>query len=192
MESFELIAFEKEVAEAVEDGFVKGPVHLSGGNDLQLISVFRNISRDDWVFSTWRNHFHALLHGIPREKVMAEILAGRGMNMTFPGYHFYSSAIVGGTLPIAVGVAYALKMKNCHRKVWCFVGDMAASTGIYHEASEYAAGHDLPITFVIEDNGVSTNAPTEECWGRGRVYKSMRYHYQRVYPHYGVGKVGQF
>lgn len=192
MESAELIAFEKEVADAFESGKVGGPIHLSGGNEDQLISIFRHIGRDDWIFSTWRNHYHALLHGIPREKVMAEILAGRGMNLTFPDHRFYASAIVGGILPIAVGVAYALKLKNCQRKVWCFVGDMAARTGAFHEASEYAAGHDLPITFVIEDNGVSTNTPTEECWGRGKVGRMIRYSYKRVYPHYGIGKVGQF
>lgn len=192
MESADLIAFEQEVAEAFEYGKVAGPIHLSGGNEEQLISVFRLIGRDDWVFSTWRNHYHALLHGVPRERVMAEILSGHGMNLTFPEHRFYASAIVGGILPIAVGVAYALKLKNCQRKVWCFVGDMAARTGAFHEASEYAAGHDLPVTFVVEDNGVSTNAPTEECWGHGRVRRQIHYTYKRTYPHSGIGKWVQF
>jgi TPP-dependent pyruvate/acetoin dehydrogenase alpha subunit len=147
----------------------------------------------DWVFSTWRNHYHALLHKIPAEKVMAEIRAGRSMNLTFPEHRFYSSAIVGGILPIAVGVAAALKRNGCLRKVWCFVGDMAATTGAFHEASDYAAGHDLPVHWVIEDNGVSTNTPTEECWGnRGGRYKAQRYQYTRTYPHVGIGKWVQF
>jgi len=192
VDATDLIAFEKSVAESFEAGEIHGPIHLSGGNEEQLISVFKNIGRDDWCFSTWRNHYHALLHGIPQDKVMAEILAGRSMNLCFPEHRFYSSAIVGGILPIAVGVAAGLKRKGCQRKVWCFVGDMAASIGAFHEASEYAAGQDLPITFVIEDNGVSTNAPTRECWGGGRIYKSIRYHYKRMYPHSGIGKWVQF
>lgn len=183
-----LIAFEKRVAEEFEKGNVKGPIHLSGGNEDQLIEVFKNISSDDWVFSTWRNHYHALLHGIQEERVFSEIVAGRSMNLTFPEHKFYASAIVGGILPIAVGVAAALKRKGCARKVWCFVGDMAATTGVFHEASQYASGHDLPLHFVIEDNGVSTNTPTEECWGRGRAWRARHYRYERVHPHVGTGK----
>lgn len=183
-----LIAFEKKVAEEFEKGTIKGPIHLSGGNEDQLIQIFKRVSPEDWVFSTWRNHYHALLHGIPEERVWSEILAGRSMNLCFPEHRFYTSAIVGGILPIAVGVAYALKLKECKRKVWCFVGDMAASIGAFHEANQYAARQDLPITFVVEDNGVSTNTPTEECWGHYWVGKKLWYPYQRQHPHVGTGK----
>lgn len=187
-----LIAFENRVAEAFKRGEIKSPVHLSGGNEDQLIAVFKKISPDDWVFSTWRNHYHALLHGIPEWVLWENIIDGESMNLTVPGHRFYASSIVGGILPIATGVAYALKKKNCHRKVWCFVGDMAATTGAFHEARTYASKQDLPITFVVEDNGVSTNTPTEECWGRYWVGKVLRYDYQRVHPHYGVGNQGNF
>jgi TPP-dependent pyruvate/acetoin dehydrogenase alpha subunit len=192
MSPADLIAFEKTVAEEFEAGKIKGPVHLSGGNEDQLIGVFKNVACGDWVFSTWRNHYHALLHKIPAEKVMAEIRAGRSMNLTFPEHRFYSSAIVGGILPIATGVAAALKRNGCGRKVWCFIGDMASTTGAYHEAYEYASNQDLPITFVVEDNGLSTNAPTAECWGEAMVYKQMYYRYDRIYPHVGIGKWVQF
>ena len=187
-----LKAFEARVAAEFEAGRIKGPVHLSGGNELQLIQIFKKVSEDDYVFSSWRNHYHALLHGVPEEKVFAEIAAGRSMNLTFKEHRFYSSAIVGGILPIAVGVAYALKRKGCHRKVWCFVGDMAATTGIFHEAYTYSAKQDLPIKFVVEDNGFSTNTPTEETWGNGWVGKKLYYHYERSYPHVGTGKWVQF
>ena len=187
-----LIAFENRVAEAFDRGEIKGPVHLSGGNEDQLIEVFKDVSSDDWVFSTWRNHYHALLHGIQEERVFSEICAGRSMNLTFPEHKFYASAIVGGILPIAVGVAAALKRKGCLRKVWCFVGDMAATTGAFHEASQYATRQGLPIRFVIEDNGVSTNTPTKECWGDLFSFNTTRYIYKRVYPHYGTRKIGSF
>jgi TPP-dependent pyruvate/acetoin dehydrogenase alpha subunit len=183
-----LIAFEAEVAREFEEGKIKGPIHLSGGNEDQLIAVFKHVKPEDWVFSTWRNHYHALLHGIHPERVMEEIRDGRSMNLTFPEHRFYSSAIVGGILPIATGVASALKMKGCGRKVWCFVGDMAATTGAFHEANTYASKQDLPITFVIEDNGLSTNTPTDEVWGLGWVGKVRHYPYKRVHPHVGTGK----
>lgn len=184
----ELVAFEKSVAEEFEMGLIKGPVHLSGGNEEKLIDIFKNISREDWCFSTWRNHYHAILHGVPSQKVMEEIRAGRSMNLTFPEHRFYSSAIVGGILPIATGVAAALKRDGSTRKVWCFVGDMAATTGAFHEASTYACRQDLPITFVVEDNGFSTNTPTNEVWGNGWISKVRRYQYKRVFPHVGIGK----
>jgi pyruvate dehydrogenase E1 component alpha subunit len=184
-----LIAFEKRVAEAFERGEIKGPIHLSGGNEDQLIEVFKDVSSDDWVFSTWRNHYHALLHGIQEERVFREIAAGRSMNLTFPEHKFYASAIVGGILPIACGVAAALQRKRCKRKVWCFIGDMAATTGICAEVTRYAQGQALPLHIVIEDNGVSTNTPTHLVWGASdKELYYERYHYERVHPHVGTGK----
>jgi pyruvate dehydrogenase E1 component alpha subunit len=188
MSPADLIAFEKQVAEEFEQGGIKGPVHLSGGNEEELIRVFKEISCGDWVFSTWRNHYHALLHGIPADKVLAEIRAGRSMNLTLPEHRFYSSAIVGGIVSIATGVSAALKRNGCGRKVWCFVGDMAATTGAFHEASQYATRQGLPIRFVIEDIGVSTNTPTNECWGGLFTLNTTRYQSKRTHPHVGTGK----
>lgn len=185
----ELIAFETEVEAQFIAGNIKGPIHLSGGNEDQLIEIFKDIKRDDWVFSTWRNHFHALLHGVPKEELMAEIMAGRNMNFSSKKHNFFTSAIVGGILPIATGVAYALKKQGKPNKVWCFVGDMAAMSGIFHEARQYSEGHDLPITFVIEENGWSANTPTERVWQSNfHFYKSKQiaYNYERAYPHAGA------
>ena len=180
--------FEIEVAEAFKAKRIKGPIHLSGGNEYPLIPIFKSISREDWVFSTYRNHYHALLHGIPRDWLMAEIKAGRSMNISSPEHRFVTSAIVGGCLPIAVGVAAALKRQGSPRKVWCFVGDMAATTGAFHEAYQYAMGQDLPITFIIEDNGMSCDSPTAECWGKEQPKEKKHYYrYDRTYPHSGVG-----
>ena len=188
MKKSELIAFEREVADAFEAKKIFGPIHLSGGNEDQLIEIFNNVEPTDWVCSSWRNHYHALLHGIPPEKVMAQIMAGRSMNLAFPEYRFFTSAIVGGILPIACGLAYA------GNRVWCFIGDMTASIGAFHDAQEYAFCNALPITFVVEDNGVSTNTPTYEAWGRknGRMDDLLRYDYTRTYPHVGSGVYVQF
>ena len=184
-----LVAFEAEVAAAFEARKIHAPIHLSGGNEEQLIQIFKEIRPEDWVFSTWRSHYHALLHGVPPAEVMNQILAGRSMNLCFPAHRFYTSAIVGGTCPIAVGVAAALARARSTARVWVFVGDMTAEGGAFHEAASYVKGHGLPLTFVIESNGMSTNTPTWEAWGEGSLRLVLKsYLYTRTYPHTGVGK----
>lgn len=190
MTAEELIAFEADIAACFERGEIRGPVHLSGGNEEQLIEIFRDVKRTDWVFSTWRSHYHALLHGVPPEKLKAHILNGPSMNINFPEHRFLTSAIVGGILPIACGVAAGIKRAGGSEKVWCFVGDMAASIGVYHEASQYADRQGLPIRFVVEDNGMSTNTPTAATWGSEFFHiRQQRYYcYNRTQPHVGIGK----
>lgn len=182
-----LIAFEKRVAEAFEAKLIKGPVHLSGGNEDELIGIFRDIHPEDWICTFYRNHYHALLHGIPEEKLFQAICDGHSMTLQFPEHRFFSTAIVGGQLPIAVGIAAAIKRKNCHRRVWCFLGDMASSIGIFRESQNYAH-QDLPITFVVEDNGWSCDSPTSETWGPGGGRAQTKtYRYERRHPHVGTG-----
>lgn len=188
MNARDLIAFEAEVAEAFNDKRILAPVHLSGGNEDFLIEIFKDVHPGDWVFSTYRNHYHALLHGIPREQVMAQIINGHSMNLCFPEHLFYTSAIVGGILSIAVGAALAERRSGGTRKVWCFVGDMAASTGQFHEAVKYSEGFDLSIRFVVEDNSLSCDSPTDLCWGNTVEARARRYTYKRVWPHTNTGK----
>ena len=69
MNKKDLIDFEKRVQDVYESGKIKAPVHLSGNNEDQLIKIFKKIHKDDWVFSSWRNHYHALLHGFNPEKL---------------------------------------------------------------------------------------------------------------------------
>lgn len=181
-----LRAFEQSIFDAAVRGEIVAALHLSRGNESQLLDIFQHIRPRDWVFSTWRNHYHALLHGLPEEYVRAEIFAGRSISLNSAKHRFFTSSIVGGCLPIAVGVAMAIKRSGGKRRVWCFVGDMAASCGMFHDCTQFAAGHQLPITFVVEDNSYSTNTPTDETWGaRGRPDIRL-YHYQREFPHSGV------
>ena len=90
-----LINFEKEVKETYEKGKIKAPIHLSGNNEIQLINIFKKIKKNDWVVSNWRNHYHALLHGFPRNKLMKMIMAGKSMSINSRKYKFFSSSIVG-------------------------------------------------------------------------------------------------
>ena len=186
-----LIQFERKMADHWEAGKVRGPIHLSGGNEDELIEIFKYIKKSDWVFSTWRSHYHALLKGVPSEWLEEEILAGRSITIVNQEEKFYSSAIVGAIIPIATGVAMANKRDGKDDKVWCFIGDMAFETGGFYEMHKYAQRYDLPIRFVVEDNGVSTNTPTEETWNgikREVPNDVIWYDYKKEWPHYGTGK----
>jgi len=184
-----LRAFEDEIRQTYEAGKIRSPVHLSGGNEKQLIEIFKNVRPEDWVYSTHRSHYHALLKGVPPEYVKKEILENRSIHLNHAASNFYTSAIVGGCLPIALGTAFGIKLKGLDSHVWTFVGDMASEMGCFHEATKYAQRNELPITFVVEDNGLSVNTPTQECWGNGEGKSGIiRYNYERVYPHHGSGK----
>ena len=119
-----MINFELRVKEEYEKATISGPVHMSKGNEKQLIEIFKYIHPDDWVFSSWRNHYHSLLHGVPEEHLYELITAGKSMSVYSKEPKFYSSSIVGGIIPIALGVAKSIKMKGEKNKVWCWVGDM--------------------------------------------------------------------
>ncbi len=133
----DLINFEDDIKKVYESGKIKAPIHLSGNNEDQLIKIFKKIKKNDWVFSTWRNHYHALLKGIPKEWIKKEIIQGRSMGINNIKYKFYSSAIVGGILPIALGVAKSIQLKKQKNRVWVFIGDMTFETGVFHECYKY-------------------------------------------------------
>ena len=185
-----LIGFEQKIVDYYESGKIRGPVHLSNGNEEQLIEIGKRISHNDWVFSTWRSHYHALIKGIPSEWLEKEILAGRSITICDISQKFYSSAIVGGTLSIALGVAMGIKRDGGNEKVWVFLGDMNFESGIFYEIHKYARNFDLPIYFIVEDNGISTYTPTESTWNKKRDIPDdvIYYTYKSKFPHYGTGK----
>jgi pyruvate dehydrogenase E1 component alpha subunit len=185
-----LIAFEQQIVDIWEAGKITGPVHLSNGNESQLIEIFKRIRESDWVFSTWRSHYHWVLKGLSADYGTKLIKQGKSITLCDTDGKFYSSAIVGGTLPIALGVASALKKDGSDEKVWVFVGDMSFESGIFYEVHKYARNFDLPLYFVVEDNGVSTYTPTEATWNTKRDIPSdvIHYNYESKFPHYGTGK----
>ena len=196
----ELISFETEVKERYENGEIPAPVHLSKGNEDELIEVFQYVHEDDCVYSAWRNHYHALLHGFDRQQLMDDIVEGKSMATSSNVHKFYSSAIVGGIIPIALGTAKALKMKqddalnkkyykDNRRRVWCFIGDMTFETGVFHESYKYAKNFNLPLQLVVEDNNLSVHTPTDVAWNvRQDVPNDIIYYrYENIYPHHGTG-----
>ena len=209
LQAKDLKEFEAEIAELYEEGKIKAPVHLRDGNEEQLVDLFSEleIGEDDYVYSTWASHLHALLKGVPQDRMRQDILEGRSITLHYPDYNFFSSAIVGGISPIAVGTALALKKQGKATGVYCFLGDMAFRTGITHESIMYAIGNNLPITFIVEDNGKSVGTPTEASWGSiptRTIYETYRdlsmgstvglryYQYEMTYPHSGTGVFVEF
>ncbi len=153
--------------------------------------IFQGIKNSDWVFGSYRNHLQALLHNVPAKWLRKNILNGRSMEVIHPDYRIFTSGIVGGQLPIAVGYAMSLKKKNSLDHVWAFCGDMAAETGIFEESTKYAKNFNLPITFIIEYNGLSVDTPTAQVWnGISPLRRSntVRYFYKNQVPHQGVSR----
>ena len=189
MKKEDLLKFEEKIKKIYELGKIKAPIHLSGNNETVLIKIFKKIKKNDWVLSTWRNHYHALLKGIPEKWLEKEIVGGRSMGINNLKCKFYSSAIVGGIIPIALGIAKALKLKKSKNKVWAFIGDMTFETGGFHECYKYAKNYRLPLKFVVEDNNLSTNTPTDKAWlKKSDIPRDVIYYkYKRKYPHHGTG-----
>lgn len=189
MNKEDLISFEADIAAEFNAGKIKAPIHLSGGNEEILISIFQDFRPGDYCFSTWRNHPHALLAGIPPEEVKRQIMAGRSMTVCSPVHRFFSSAIVAGCLPIALGVAWQIKRRGGDETVFCFIGDMTACTGMAHECFNYAKAHALPLRIIIEDNGKSVCTDTASVWGNKRpMIDAEGYEWQLPWPHSGSGK----
>jgi|TARA_Y100000310_G_scaffold258982_1_gene267534 pyruvate dehydrogenase E1 component alpha subunit len=194
----ELIDFETDIAECFNNALIKAPVHLYDGNEEQMIEIFEKVKSKDWVFCTWRSHYQCLLKGVPPDQMKKDILDGKSITLCYPEYNIYSSAIVTGTIPVATGTALDIKRKGTDEHVWCFVGDMASETGSFFENWKYSVNHDLPITYVIENNGKSVCTNTHKTWGTDELFfaketrKIIYYEYNTKYPHAGAGKRIEF
>jgi len=189
MTAHDLINFELRIRRLFAEGKLPYLIHLCGGNETQLIEIFKEIHPQDWVFSTHRSHYHYLLHGGDPDALEQMIRDGRSMFVFDLSRNFYSSSVLAGTCGIAAGVAQTLAEAGNPRKVWCFLGDGAEDEGHFYEAVNYVDGKNLPCTFIIEDNDRSVDT-TKSQRGRGMIgWPSCvrRYCYKPTYPHGGAG-----
>jgi TPP-dependent pyruvate/acetoin dehydrogenase alpha subunit len=192
----ELIAFETEIAECFNAGQIRAPVHLYDGNEEVMIEIFKHVQPQDWVCCSWRSHYQCLLKGVPREQLKADILAGRSISLCYPEQRIVSSAIVGGIIPIGLGLAMVAKRAGREETVWIFVGDMTRETGIFHECFKYVCNWGLPVRFICEDNRKSVLTDTRAVWNSNGPLplrlNDHTYEYEPRYPHAGAGKRVQF
>ena len=195
----DLIQFEDEIADLFNKGKIRSPIHLYYGNEDSIIKFFKQVREQDWVFCSWRSHYQCLLKGVPPNMLKKEILAGRSISLCFPKERIYSSAIVGGNLSVAVGTALGIQRQGEDSKVYCFMGEMTAETGIAHECIKYSQQHKLPIHFIVEDNGKSVCTDTKATWlmdlltyEKAGNQMVTYYRYKTKYPHAGAGVRVQF
>jgi len=191
MDKQRLIDFEKKIANKWDNAELPYYVHLSGGNEEQLIDIFKEVKQGDYILSTHRSHYHYLLSRGSEEKLEKMILEGRSMHIIDKEFNFISTAIVSGGPAMATGIATALKRKKMTNHVWCFVGDGAEDEGHFYEAVRYVDGHELPCTFIIEDNNRSVETPKNERYGNSEINWPKcvkRYSYFPTLPHAGTGK----
>jgi pyruvate dehydrogenase E1 component alpha subunit len=154
--------FEERAAAEYMKANIKGFLHLYPGEEAVAAGVINAADASDYVVSTYREHVHALIRGVPARQVMAELFGrtggvsggmGGSMHMFDRERRFMGGyAIVGESCPIAVGIAYAVVMRDRPEAVICFFGDGAMNQGAFHEALNMAGLWHLPVLFVCENN----------------------------------------
>ena len=154
--------FEEKCAELYSSGKIRGFLHLYIGEEAVAAGALAALNHDDAVVATYREHGHALARGVSAGRLMAEMYGkqegcsrGRGgsMHVFDAATRFYGgNAIVGGGLPLAVGLALAAKMQHRSTITACFFGDGAVAEGEFHESLNLAALWKLPVLFLCENN----------------------------------------
>lgn len=154
--------FEDKAAELYSATKIRGFLHLYNGEEAVAVGVMATLTPEDAVVATYREHGQALARGMSAGTIMAEMYGklegccrGRGgsMHLFDAATRFYGgNAIVGGGLPLAVGLALADKMQGRNRVTCCFFGDGAVAEGNFHESLNLAALWHLPVLFLCENN----------------------------------------
>ncbi|MBI4525063.1 MAG: pyruvate dehydrogenase (acetyl-transferring) E1 component subunit alpha [Deltaproteobacteria bacterium] len=154
--------FEEKCVELYSATRIRGFLHLYIGEEAVAVGVMQGLQPDDAIVATYREHGHALARGVSANAIMAEMYGkiegcsrGRGgsMHIFDAATRFYGgNAIVGGGLPLAVGLALADKMLGRSRVTACFFGEGAVAEGEFHESLNLAALWDLPVLFCCENN----------------------------------------
>jgi pyruvate dehydrogenase E1 component alpha subunit len=154
--------FEEKAAEAYALGKIGGFCHLYIGQEAVTVGSFAALRPDDYVITAYREHVQALVKGITPRAVMAELYGksdgcsgGKGGSM-----HLYSAehdflggwGIVGGQIPMATGVGFAIRYRGEDRVCLCFMGEAAVNQGAFHESLNMAALWKLPVIFIVENN----------------------------------------
>ena len=156
---------------------VRGPLHLSTGQEAVAAGVCANLRRDDLLTSTHRGHGHTLAKGADMTAMMCELFGrasgtngGKGGSMHIADFSvgmLGANGVVAAGIPIATGAAHALKLTGTDRIVCCFFGDGAINRGPFLEGLNWAQVYRLPVLFVCEDNRIAATTPTSTMTAGG-------------------------
>ncbi len=165
---------EEETARVYPSDKIKSPVHLSIGQEAVAVGICDVLRPDDVVSGTYRGHAAYLAKGAPLKGMMAEMFGkatgaaggkGGSMHLVSAEHNVLgASAVVGTSIPAAVGYALALKREGKGRVVAAFFGDGATEEGVFYESLNFASLHRLPILFVCENNGFAIHTPLSKRW----------------------------
>ena len=170
---------DEKVVELYKKGLIQGIAHPCLGQEAVSAGVMANLSKEDLVVSNHRGHGHSLAKGVSERAMLGELMGKEtGVCRGFGGSMHssdvecgmvFSTAIVGGGIPLAVGVALALRMDKKTNCVVCFFGDGACNTGAFHEALNMAAVWHLPVVLVCENNQYAVSTPIAKSTS-GHIY----------------------
>jgi len=168
----ELRRFEEKVEELYAQGLIPGVAHPYIGQEAVAVGVCSALRNDDYILSNHRGHGHNIAKGVPSKFIMAELFGKEGGVCKGIGGSMHSTqlevgvlfttAIVGGNIPIATGIGLAIKLRNEDRVVVSFFGDGATNTGAFHEGINLAALWKLPAIFVCENNLYGMSVPVSK------------------------------
>jgi pyruvate dehydrogenase E1 component alpha subunit len=154
--------FEEKAAEAYALGKIGGFCHLYIGQEAVAAGSLAALRDDDYVIGSYREHGQALVRGVPPGAVMAELFGkatgcskgkGGSMHLFDAGRHFMGGhGIVGGHIPLAAGLAFAIKYRGGDQVALCYFGEAAVNIGAFHEALNMASVWKLPVIFLCENN----------------------------------------
>ncbi len=173
--------FEDKIVEVYPEQEMRCPTHLSIGQEAAAVGICTALRQDDYIFSTHRCHAHYLAKGGDPTLMIAELYGkktgctggkGGSMHLTDESVGMMgTSAIVGASIPLAVGAALAFTMQGSDRMAVAFFGDAGVEQGVFHESLNFAALRRLPVVFVCENNFYSTQTPIAKRQPLDNIYK---------------------
>lgn len=173
--------FEEKAAELYSAEQIRGFLHLYIGEEAVAVGAMPALTADDRIVATYREHGHALARGLPMDAIMAEMYGkaagvsrGRGgsMHLFDASRRFYGGyAIVGGGMPIAVGLALADRLQETEAITACFFGDGAVAEGEFHESLNLAALWKLPVLFLCENNHYAMGTAVERHQSEPELFR---------------------
>ncbi|MFK0241352.1 pyruvate dehydrogenase (acetyl-transferring) E1 component subunit alpha [Microbacterium sp. NPDC090281] len=173
--------FEERAARAYAEAKVGGYCHLNLGEEATVVGLMAALEKSDYVYANYREHGYALARGISPERAMAELYGrtdgvsrgwGGSMHMFDLDSRFMGGyGIVGGQIPLATGTALAIDYRGGTEAVMCLMGDGTTNIGAFHESLNIAALWELPIVYVVNNNGLGMGTTVEQSSAEPELYK---------------------